>query len=196
MHPMIKTIIVLATGSDADAGVFTSALAVARPFCAHLGFLHVRVDAAAFGATIMPEVSSPQLVTGLINRMDEEAEQREQRAKQLFESFCRREGLACAETSRGPLASSARWLREIGFRFVLARGIRTYCRSLGHWTTPWQPESSIGYARGGSDQQRSPFVDTPFGTHIRSARYRRHCVEVDAGSRPCRYRGNAVPVDR
>ena len=81
---------------------------------AHLGFLHVRVDAAAFGATIMPEVSSPQLVTGLINRMDEEAKQREQRAKQLFESFCRREGLACAESSRGPLAPSARWLREIG----------------------------------------------------------------------------------
>jgi hypothetical protein len=66
---MIKTILVPATGSDADAGVFASALAVARPFGAHLGFLHIRVDAATFAAAIAPEVSSPQLVTDLINRM-------------------------------------------------------------------------------------------------------------------------------
>ena len=66
------------------------------------------------GATIMPEIGSPQLVTGLINKMDEEAEQREQTAKHLFENFCRREGLACAESSRRPLACSARWFREIG----------------------------------------------------------------------------------
>jgi hypothetical protein len=43
---MIKTILVPATGSDADAGVFASALAVARPFGAHLGFLHIRIDSA------------------------------------------------------------------------------------------------------------------------------------------------------
>jgi nucleotide-binding universal stress UspA family protein len=111
---MIKTILVPATGSDADAGVFTAALAVARPFGAHLSFLHVRIDAAWFGTTIMPEGSSPQLATGLINGMEEEAEQREQTAKQLFESFCRREGLACAESSRGPLVPSVRWITEIG----------------------------------------------------------------------------------
>jgi hypothetical protein len=89
---MIKTILVPATGSDADAGVFASALTVARPFGAHLGFLHIRIDSAAFAATIMPEVSSPQVVTDLINRMEEEAEQREQKAKQLFESFCGERG--------------------------------------------------------------------------------------------------------
>src|SRR6516225_3324080 len=95
---MIKTILVPATGNDADAAVFASALAVARPFGAHLGFLHVRIDAAAFAATIMPEVSSPQAVMDLIDRMEEESEQCEQKAKQLFESFCRRKGLAVAGT--------------------------------------------------------------------------------------------------
>ena len=111
---MIKTILVPATGSDADGGVFASALAVARPFGAHIDFLHTRIDAATIVATIAPEVSSAQVVTDLINRVEEEAEQREQKAKQLFESFCRREGLALAETPPGPSAPSARWLTEIG----------------------------------------------------------------------------------
>ena len=110
---MIKTILVPA-GNDTDAGVFAAALAVARPFGAHLGFLHVRIDAATFAATTMPEVGSAQLITDLINEMEEEAEQREQTAKQLFESFCRREGLSLAETPSGSPAPSAEWLRAIG----------------------------------------------------------------------------------
>jgi nucleotide-binding universal stress UspA family protein len=111
---MIKTILVPATGTDTDGGVLASALAVARPFGAHLDFLHTRIDAATFAATVAPEVSSAQLFTDLINKVEEEAEQREQKAKQLFESFCRREGLALAETPPGPSAPSARWLTEIG----------------------------------------------------------------------------------
>jgi nucleotide-binding universal stress UspA family protein len=62
----------------------------------------------------VPEVGSAQVVTDLINRMEEEAEQREEKAKQLFEGLCQREGLALAETPPGPSAPSARWLREIG----------------------------------------------------------------------------------
>ena len=111
---MIKTILVPATGSDTDAGVFASALTVARPFGAHLGFLHICIDAATFAATIMPEVSSGQVFTDVINRMEEEAQQREQKAKQLFESFCRREGLVVSGTSSMQSEGSARWLREDG----------------------------------------------------------------------------------
>ena len=111
---MIKTILVPAMGTDTDRGVFASALAVARPFGAHLDFLHTRIDAETIAATIAPEVRSARVVTDLINRIEEEAEQREQKAKQLFESLCRREGLALAETPPGPSAPSARWLREIG----------------------------------------------------------------------------------
>ena len=111
---MIKTILVPATGRDTDIAVFGSALAIARPFGAHLDFLHVRIDAATTAATIASDVSSPQVVTDLINKMEEEAEQREQKARQLFESLCRREGLALAETPPGPSAPSARRLKEIG----------------------------------------------------------------------------------
>ena len=113
-YPMIKTILVPATGSDADAGVFATALAVARPFGAHLGFLHVRIDAAAFAATMMPELGTAQAVTDLLNKMEEEAEQREQEAKQLFERFYRHEGLPLAETLSGSPAPTAEWVRAIG----------------------------------------------------------------------------------
>lgn len=111
---MIKTILVPATGSDTDAGVFASALTVARPLGAHLGFLHICLDAATFAATIMPEVSSGHVLTDVINRMEEEAQQREQKAKQLFESFCRQEGLVAAGPSSMQSEGSARWLRENG----------------------------------------------------------------------------------
>jgi hypothetical protein len=95
---MIKTILVPATGSDTDCGIFASALAVARPLGAHLGFIHIRLDAATFAATIMPEVSSGQVLTDMITRMEEEAEQREQKARQLVGAFCRREGLVLTGT--------------------------------------------------------------------------------------------------
>ena len=52
---MIKTILVPATASDADNAVFASALAVARPFSAHITFLHVRIDAAAMAVTMASE---------------------------------------------------------------------------------------------------------------------------------------------
>jgi len=41
---MIKTILVPATGSDADAACFVTALSVARSFAAHIDALHVRLD--------------------------------------------------------------------------------------------------------------------------------------------------------
>jgi nucleotide-binding universal stress UspA family protein len=111
---MIKTILVPVTGNGMDSSIFSSALAVARPFGAHLGFLHIRIDPVTIAATIASEGSNAKLVTDLIERMEKEAEQREQRAKELFESFCQREGLALEEAPPGPSGPSANWLREIG----------------------------------------------------------------------------------
>ena len=123
---MIKTILVPAMGSETDVGVFASALAVARPLGAHLGFLHICIDAATFAATITPEVSSGHVLTDMINRMEEEAQEREQKAKQLFGTFCRREGLVVAETPPIQSERSARWLRENGSEsYWLAEYART-----------------------------------------------------------------------
>ena len=111
---MIKTILVPATGSDRDGAVFASALAVARAFAAHLEFLHVRPDAAATAVAMASDGGGATMVGSLINRLEEEASQREEKAKQLFQGFCEREGLALRDAPPGPQGPSAQWLREIG----------------------------------------------------------------------------------
>ena len=90
---MIRTILVPSTGNDTDTAVFASALAVARAFSAHIDFLHIRVDALTIGSIISSEATSAKLIADLIERVEEEADQREQKAKQLFESFCQGRGL-------------------------------------------------------------------------------------------------------
>jgi nucleotide-binding universal stress UspA family protein len=111
---MFKTILVSATGSDTDDAVFASALAVGRPFDAHLEFLHVRVDAAAMAATMAADGTGAAMVGGLIERIEQEAGVREERAKALFQRFCERERLTIAETPTGQPGLSAQWLREVG----------------------------------------------------------------------------------
>ncbi len=111
---MIKTILVPATASDADDAVFASALAVARPFSAHINFLHVRVDAAAMAVTMASEGGGSTMIGGLIERLEAEAEAREQRARALFDRFCAREGLTVAATPPGPAGPSAHWMRQVG----------------------------------------------------------------------------------
>jgi nucleotide-binding universal stress UspA family protein len=111
---MIKTILVPATGSDTDAAAFAAALAVARPFAAHLDFLHVRIDAAALAVGMASDGSGAAMTGGLVERFDEEADRRETRARQAFEQFCAREGLAMVDAAPGPSGPSAQWTREIG----------------------------------------------------------------------------------
>jgi nucleotide-binding universal stress UspA family protein len=110
---MIKSILVPATGSEADDAVFASALAVARKFAAHLDFLHVRADATAMAATMASE-GSGAMITGLLQRLEEEADGREAKAKQLFQRFCAREGLSISEDFSSQPGPSAHWFRQIG----------------------------------------------------------------------------------
>jgi nucleotide-binding universal stress UspA family protein len=111
---MIKTILVPATGSSADNAVFASALAVARPFAAHLDFLHVRIDAASMAVTMSSEGGGATMVGGLVERLDEEADLRERRARELFDRFCAGEKLAIADAPPGPAAPSAQWTQQVG----------------------------------------------------------------------------------
>jgi nucleotide-binding universal stress UspA family protein len=110
---MIKTILVPATGSDRDNAVFASALAIARAFAAHLEFLHVRADAAAT-AVAMASDGGGAMLGGLVDRLEEEATQREEKARQLLQAFCGREGLALLDAPSDVPGPSAQWLREIG----------------------------------------------------------------------------------
>ena len=111
---MIKTILVPATGNQTDDAVFTSALTAARAFNAHLGFLHVRVDAAAMVAAMATDGSGAVTVSGLVERIDEEATRREDAARQLFQRFCERERLAIEDTPAGKQSPTAQWFRQTG----------------------------------------------------------------------------------
>jgi hypothetical protein len=111
---MIKAILVAATGNQTDDAVFTSALAVARVFNAHLGCLHVRVDAGAVAAAMATDGSGAAMVSGLVERINEEAARREDTARQLFQRFCERERLAIEDTPAGRQNPTAQWIRQTG----------------------------------------------------------------------------------
>ena len=110
---MIKTILVPATGNQTDDAVFTSALAAARAFNAHLDFLHIRVDAAMVAA-MATDGSGAAMVSGLVERIDEEATRREDTARQMFDRFCERERLAIEDAPADQQSPTAQWLRQTG----------------------------------------------------------------------------------
>jgi nucleotide-binding universal stress UspA family protein len=110
---MIKTVLVPATGSERDNAVFAAALSVARRFAAHMEFLHVRPDAAALAVSMAADGGGATMVGSLVNRLEDEASQREEKARQLVRDFCQREGLPLLDAPPGP-GPSAQWLREIG----------------------------------------------------------------------------------
>ena len=110
---MIKTILVPATGTDLDRAVFASALAVARPFAAHLDFLHVRVDAMSVAMTATSE-GGTVMMGGLLERLEAEGEEREMRSRRIFDEFCAGERLAISDSPPGPAEPSAQWLRQMG----------------------------------------------------------------------------------
>src|SRR6201981_3163743 len=111
---MIKTILVPATGNQTDDAVFTSALAAARAFNAHLDFLHVRVDAAAMVAAMATDGSGAAMVSGLVERIDEEATRRGENGRQVFPRLCERGRLAIADTPAGQQSPTAQWLWQTG----------------------------------------------------------------------------------
>jgi nucleotide-binding universal stress UspA family protein len=53
-------------------------------------------------------------VSGLVERIDEEASRREDAARQLFQRFCERERLAIEDTPAGQQRPTAQWLRQAG----------------------------------------------------------------------------------
>jgi nucleotide-binding universal stress UspA family protein len=111
---MIKTILVPATGTDRDNAVFASALTVARRFGAHLEFLHVRPDAAAMAVAMAADGGGATMIASLINQLEDDASRRAEKAKQIFQGFCEREGLVLQDAPVDSPGPSARWLRETG----------------------------------------------------------------------------------
>ena len=56
---------------------------------------------------IAPESGGGQIIVNLIEKLEEEAEQRERQAKKSFDNFCRHEGLVVVEAPPAGSALSA-----------------------------------------------------------------------------------------
>jgi nucleotide-binding universal stress UspA family protein len=113
---MIKTILVAATGSDSDTAVFAAALAIARPFAAHLDMVHVRQDPVALAVAMTTEAGGGALATGLIEQLEKDARDRERKAHEIFTRFCRSARLKAvsAPPRTSAAAPSAEWHVETG----------------------------------------------------------------------------------
>lgn len=152
---MIKAILVPATGSSSDTVVFASALAIARKFAAHIDFLHIRVDATAMAATMATDGGGAVMISGLVDRIDDEANQREANARSFFQTFCEREQLAITDAPVASSAPSARWLRETGDE--------------GHWVAEYARSCDL-VVIGRTDGSEGISVDTVEAALLHSGR--------------------------
>ena len=120
---MLKNILVPATGAATDAAVFATALLAAKPFAAHLEFLHVKTDVTEL-IVAMSASGAPGLdVKQLAERLEQECRAQEQRAWEAFATFCAAGGIVSGGGAPGAglsadmyveTGSEARWLAEFG----------------------------------------------------------------------------------
>jgi nucleotide-binding universal stress UspA family protein len=111
---MPRFIVLPCTGSAADAPVFATALAVARRFSSHLAFLHVRPDVRQeFAALAAAEVGAVSGIGDTMERMEQDADQREHAAEQQWRDLCQREQLTIRDGPPGD-GVSTEWIREVG----------------------------------------------------------------------------------
>src|SRR4029077_12606217 len=89
---MIKSILVPATGTETDLSSLRTALTIARDFSAHIDVLHVRLDAVDVAVSGASGQGGP-LVEHLVQQLEQDAHEREIRARRAFEDFCLCESL-------------------------------------------------------------------------------------------------------
>ncbi len=110
---MFKYILVPATGASTDEAVFHTALAIARPSVARLGFLHVRHDMQHTVLSVAGGDLGGSGYGGVIDSVQDEVEARQSRAHAAVAALCAREQVKLEGT---PVAGapSAEWIVEAG----------------------------------------------------------------------------------
>ncbi len=121
---MFKHIVVPATGTAIDASVFQTALLAARPFGAHIGFLHARIDVTEVVVAMSAGgIGGGSGVQTMIDRLESDSKAQEQKAWTGFTAFCESAGLSTAGAVPGTglcadmtveTGSEAQWLTEHG----------------------------------------------------------------------------------
>jgi nucleotide-binding universal stress UspA family protein len=111
---MIRNILVPAAGTKADANVFATALAIARPLGAHINFYHLRLSAGEAA------IRSPHVHFAMGPAIDDALKQLEADGSRLataaashFEQFCATHEVPIRTIPTLDRALSAQWTEEI-----------------------------------------------------------------------------------
>lgn len=101
----MKSILVPVGGADSDDSVLGTAFAVARPFAAHMNFLHVQVGAgqAALHSPHADFATGPAL-RGALADLETEAQVRTSAAERHVREFCARSNIAMMDAATPQLA--------------------------------------------------------------------------------------------
>jgi nucleotide-binding universal stress UspA family protein len=111
---VMKTILVPTSGSSTDESVFKTALAVARPLAAHLGFYHVRLttgEAASRAPHVAFCVGSG--LTSALAYLHEEEDLLAAAAAAHFKDFCKSQSVAVRSAPGFAETVTASWCEEI-----------------------------------------------------------------------------------
>jgi nucleotide-binding universal stress UspA family protein len=111
---MIKTILVPTSGSSTDDGVFATALALARPLAAHLGFYHVRltpVEAAVRAPHVAYCVGAA--LTSALEFLHDKEDLLAATAATHFNTFCKDNELSIRSAPGNADLASASWCEEV-----------------------------------------------------------------------------------
>ena len=111
---MIKTILVPAGGTDTDDAGFSAALAMARKFDAHIDVLHVRLDPVEAAVAMTADSAAGTMISGFIDRLEQDAAERAARAQKNFDAFCAREKMTVAASPEAAKGPTAEWHVETG----------------------------------------------------------------------------------
>ncbi|MGA2549141.1 MAG: universal stress protein [Burkholderiaceae bacterium] len=110
----MKTILVLTTGGPSHLPVFYAALAAARPFHAHLEFLHLRLDAGEAALyTPHTDFAIGGALKQALGHLDAQALPRAAAAVTAFRQFCETEKLEVCDTPKPGESVTAFWHEEI-----------------------------------------------------------------------------------
>jgi nucleotide-binding universal stress UspA family protein len=121
---MYKQVLVPATGYDSDTAVFHTALLAARPFGAHIEFLHARLDVTeVVVAMTAGGIGGGGAVQSVVDKLETDAKTQEQKAWASFTAFCTETGLPTGGSAPGAglcadmvveTGGEAQWVAEYG----------------------------------------------------------------------------------
>ena len=112
---MIKSVLVPIAGNDDDNARLHAALAVARPFAAHIDALHVQPDAVQLAMAVASAgYEGASMATGLIEQLKEDAQRRVAMARKAFSAFVEQERLELRQTASTSDSVSVAWIEQDG----------------------------------------------------------------------------------